>query len=164
MKIYPITPPEFFAPLQERFKFTIDVAAEDYNAVLPRFWTPEDDGLSKSWAGERVWCNPPYDDIEPWLEKAWREDKADLIVMLLPADRTWMGWWQHYIEPHRDQSWKKGDEWDMRFERLRTEFLPGRMRHVLPDGVPLGGLEGEAWVWGKIDPERPYGHVLAIFE
>jgi hypothetical protein len=79
------------------------------------------DGLAQSWAGERVWCNPPYSSIEPWLEKAWGED-AELIVMLLPANRTEQGWWQRHVEPHRDRG-----------GRLRVEFLPGRMRFIAHD-------------------------------
>lgn len=31
-------------------------------------FTELDDGLSKEWFG-RVWCNPPYTDIAPWLKK-----------------------------------------------------------------------------------------------
>ena len=147
-KMYPLTPPEFFAPLHERFRFTVDACAEDYNAVLPRYWTPEDDGLRKSWTGERVWCNPPYDDIVPWLRKAWGAKKADLIVMLLPADRTWQDWWQGWIEEYRDTRARDGG-----WRELHTEFLPGRMRHLIPHG---NGYWEEAGF-------RPYGHVLAIW-
>lgn len=64
------TTPEDFAPLHERFDFTIDVAASAANTKLPRFYTAEDDGLAQDWSGERVWCNPPYSSIEPWVEKA----------------------------------------------------------------------------------------------
>jgi phage N-6-adenine-methyltransferase len=114
------TTPEMFVPLHERFRFTIDVAALPHNAKLPRFYTPEQDGLAQSWAGERVWCNPPYSDIEPWTKKAWAESAdCGVIVMLLPANRTEQGWWQRHVEPHRDRG-----------EGLRVEFLPGRPRFI----------------------------------
>jgi hypothetical protein len=35
--------PEDFAPLHERFNFTIDAAASKENARLERYWTVEDD-------------------------------------------------------------------------------------------------------------------------
>src|SRR4051794_8806538 len=81
------TTPEVFDPLHARFRFSIDVAAAPHNAKLPRFYTIEDDGLEQPWTGERVWCNPPYSSIEPWCEKAWTSH-AELVVMLLPANRT----------------------------------------------------------------------------
>lgn len=120
---------EDFAPLQRRFDFTIDAAASASNARLPRFWTAEDDALRQSWAGERVWCNPPYSDIEPWVRKAWQECRSDLcplIVMLLPANRTEQGWWQRHVEVLRGYSTK-----------FHVEFLPGRMRFDRP-GVVIG--------------------------
>lgn len=112
------TTPEVFAPLNERFRFTLDAAALPVNAKLDRYFTPEQNGLEQSWAGERVWCNPPYSSIEPWVEKAWRSG-AELVVMLLPANRTEQGWWQRLIEPRRD---REGG--------VRVEFLPGRMRFI----------------------------------
>jgi phage N-6-adenine-methyltransferase len=116
------TPAVLWDPLMERFGFTIDVAASRHNTKLPRFFTLEDDGLAQRWAGERVWCNPPYSNIRPWIEKAWREwGDADLIVMLLPANRTEQTWWQELVEPLRD-----GD--------LHVEFLAGRVKFDMPEG------------------------------
>jgi hypothetical protein len=127
------TAPETFDPLQERFGFTLDVAASPRNAKLPRFFVSPDyqpsardlqpsgvDGLAQSWDGERVWCNPPYSDIRPWVEKAW-DSNAELVVMLLPANRTEQGWWQDCVEPFRDH----GD--------FRVEFLRGRLRFIARD-------------------------------
>jgi phage N-6-adenine-methyltransferase len=121
------TPWEFFTPLHERFGFTLDVAALPHNAKCEQFFTPEEDGLERTWAGERVWCNPPYSNIEPWVRKAWREYECEdygeafppeLIVMLLPANRTEQGWWQREVEPYRRRS------------ELAVEFLPGRPRFI----------------------------------
>lgn len=53
------------------------------------------DGLTLSWEGRRVYVNPPYTNIEPWVRKAVRsvEKKpfSTCIVMLLPAktDSQW---------------------------------------------------------------------------
>lgn len=114
------TTPEVFAPLHARFRFTIDVAASVENAKLARFYTVVEDGLTQSWADERVWCNPPYSKIEPWVAKAVRS-YAELVVMLLPANRTEQRWWQSHIEPVRDRDGGPS-----------VEFLAGRMRFVIP--------------------------------
>lgn len=120
------TTPEVFGPLNERFRFTIDVAASKANAKCPRYYTAEDDGLTQDWSGERVWCNPPYSKIAPWVAKAWREwDRQrgpELIVMLIPANRTEQGWWQEHVERYRDRPSMS----------LRVEFLPGRIRFLKP--------------------------------
>lgn len=112
------TTPEVFDPLDARFGFTVDVAALPHNAKCKRFYTPLENGLAQSWAGERVWCNPPYSSIEPWIVKAWAEE-ADAIVMLVPANRCEQGWWQRHVEPWRDKG-----------QRFRVEFLPGRLRFI----------------------------------
>jgi phage N-6-adenine-methyltransferase len=120
--------PEDFAPLHERFNFTIDAAASKENARLERYWTVEDDALDQSWAGERVWCNPPYSNIEPWVRKAWYGSQhpwPGLIVMLLPANRTEQKWWQTWVEPFRERRLRPVGSNPL---RLTVEFLPGRMR------------------------------------
>lgn len=90
-------PASDFAKLQARFRFTVDAAAAEHNTKLPKYYSEENCGLAASWAGERVYCNPPYSSIEPWCVKAWGETKAELIVMLLPANRTEQGWWQRRL-------------------------------------------------------------------
>jgi phage N-6-adenine-methyltransferase len=117
------TDPEIFAELDARYSFTLDVAAASHNAKCERYYTADDDGLTKSWAGESVWCNPPYSDIRPWVQKAW-DSGARLVVMLLPANRTEQKWWQELVEPYRDLDY-----------RLRVKFLPGRMRFIRPNAV-----------------------------
>lgn len=113
------TPPGVFADFDARFGFTLDAAASERNAKLPRYFTRADDGLSRSWAGERVWCNPPYSSIRPWVEKACLRE-ADLTVLLLPANRTEQAWWQDLIEPERLAG------------TIRVEFVRGRMRFIAP--------------------------------
>lgn len=139
------TTPEVFDPLHARFGFTIDVAAAPHNTKCERFYTIEDDGLAQSWAGETVWCNPPYSSIEPWVRKAWAEHQAHgiTIVMLVPANRTEQGWWQDCVEPFRDQ-----------FARsLRVEFLRGRIRFLKPGQTAIGPNE-----------RPPFGVCLLIWE
>ena len=140
------TPPEIFGPLNERFGFTIDVAASAHNAKCERFYTATDNGLMQSWAGERVWCNPPYShpNLGRWLDKAWQQvTAAELIVMLVPANRTEQTWWQKHVEPFRDRSGSP----------LRTEFMPGRIRFIARGQSLIGPNE-----------RPPFGCCLLIWE
>lgn len=136
------TPPDLFAAWHERYRFTVDAAAAPHNAKLPRFWTEADNGLLQPWDGERVWCNPPYSAIWPWVRKAWGEPKA-LVVMLLPANRTEQRWWQEEIEPRRDQ----------RGSRLSVHFLPGRIRFLAPGQEVAGPNE-----------RPPFGCALLVWQ
>ncbi len=152
------TPPEVFGPLHDRFRFSIDACALPHNAKLPRYFTPEDDGLAQSWAGERVWCNPPYSSIEPWVEKAMREvadvlEPAELVVLLLPANRTEQGWWQRHIEPRRDRSIKCGfcGAEQQPVPPVRVEFLSGRLRFIAHDADGI-----------KPNERPPFGCCLVI--
>ena len=130
------TPPDFFDPLHERFAFTVDVAATEQNAKLPRFYDSNADGLTQDWAGERVWCNPPFSSIEPWVKKAWRADRSPLVVVLLPANRTEQPWWQDFVEPFRD---RPGSPLTVEFIRGRTRFLaPGASLHTPNRRPPFG--------------------------
>lgn len=117
------TDPAVWHVLDRRFGgFTLDVAASTQNHKTARYFTADDDGLAHSWAGERVWCNPPYSRIGPWVRKAWDEwPHTHGIVMLLPANRTEQSWWQELIEPRRDRG-----------QGFTTEFLAGRLRFMRP--------------------------------
>ena len=75
------TPESVYAALDAEFSFTLDPCdPSSFN------------GLTESWVGQRVYCNPPYKQIGPWLAKA-RE--AALSVYLLPA-RTGTEWWHRH--------------------------------------------------------------------
>ena len=126
------THPLDFGPLHDRFGFTVDVAAAAHNTKCERYYDRDTDGLAQSWAGEVVWCNPPYSDIAPWVRKAWDEHgQAHGIVMLLPANRTEQTWWQQMVEPYRDRPRSP----------LAVEFLPGRMRFLKPGQTAVGPNE-----------------------
>lgn len=134
---------EVFDPLHARFGFTVDVAAAAHNTKLPRFYDRVVDGLAQPWAGERVWCNPPYSSIEPWVAKAWREHAAEVVVMLLPANRTEQGWWQNLVEPMRDRPGSP----------LTVEFLRGRLRFLAPGQTSIGA-----------DERPPFGCCLLVWD
>jgi phage N-6-adenine-methyltransferase len=110
--------------------FDLDVAACEESRHAPRFYSKADNGLLQPWDAEHIWCNPPYSDIEPWVEKAWCEfgdDACDVIAMLLPAIKTEQPWWQRKVEPFRDRG-----------ASLRAHFLPGRTAFARPGSGGVG--------------------------
>ena len=75
------TPRGVYEELDREFRFNFD--------PCPLGGT--EDGLSTlfvSWSGRRVLCNPPYDNIRRFLERA---HEAELLVFLIPAqaDTRW---------------------------------------------------------------------------
>ncbi|MBV4413317.1 phage N-6-adenine-methyltransferase [Enterobacteriaceae bacterium YMB-R22] len=92
------TPAELFAALNEEFNFVGDVAASDENNLHECYLTSEDDALSLDWRGlfspGYLFCNPPYSDITPWVNKSQEAVKGGIgVVMLVPAD-TSVGWFR----------------------------------------------------------------------
>lgn len=103
--------------------FDLDVCAEAHNSKANRFFSEQDNGLAQTWDAASVWCNPPYSNIPPWIEKAileTREGRTSVVVMLLPA-RT--------------------DTWFHRLRELEAEgrahlvFTRGRIQFIPPPGV-----------------------------
>lgn len=111
------TPPEVFDPLNDKWRFTLDVCAQPQTAKLPRFFTEEQDGLALPWHGERCWMNPPYGrEIYAWTRKARAEAAAGaLVVGLLPAS-TDLAWWHDDVLGHANV---------VRWYRGRIRFLTG---------------------------------------
>lgn len=92
------TPQIIFDYLDNIYRFTLDPCCHKKTAKCKKFYTKQDDGLSKSWKGETVFMNPPYGrEISKWIMKAWEESEMDdiTIVCLVPA-RTDTKWWHNY--------------------------------------------------------------------
>lgn len=92
------TPQELFDGLNAVYHFTLDAAATAENAKCKRFFTREQDGLSKNWGGCSVFCNPPYGrGIGAWVKKGYTEAQkpGTRVVMLLPA-RTDTAWFHDF--------------------------------------------------------------------
>lgn len=106
------TPPEFFKVLDAEFNFTLDPCATEENHKCPEYFTASEDGLSQSWAGHRVFVNPPYSRIRQWVEKAYTEGqkKGTLVVLLIPA-RTDTRYFHDFI-----------------YHRAEVRFIKGRLK------------------------------------
>lgn len=84
------TPRDFFSRLNDEFDFSLDGAADSQNALLPKFSTRD---APLSWSGERVFCNPPWSNIPPFIELA---PIAESAVLLVPA-RTNCRWFHRAL-------------------------------------------------------------------
>lgn len=59
-----------------------DAACNRTNALASPVHKRWGDALSVPWHG-KVWCNPPYSNIPPWIEAAFKCDGP--VVMLIPS-------------------------------------------------------------------------------
>lgn len=96
------TPTPIFRLLDDEFRFTLDPCCERETAkVSAKFYTKEDDGLSKDWSEDTVFMNPPYGrELPIWIRKAHREStKGATVVCLIPA-RFDPKYWHDYCLPY----------------------------------------------------------------
>jgi phage N-6-adenine-methyltransferase len=131
------TPRAEFEEWNRRWAFELDACATSDNALCSVYYTlaglfgetgqlSGEDGLKGPWLG-RVWCNPPFSELAKWVRKATAEKaagNADLIVMLIPANRTDQAWWHDVVVPQVEAG------------RLKIEWLRGRPRFLV-DGAPI---------------------------
>jgi phage N-6-adenine-methyltransferase len=88
------TPASFVEPFHRLVgPFDLDPCASGSSNLASRNVTKEEDGLARDWAGT-VWMNPPYSEVETWLEYATRQQTAgntDMIIGLTYArtDTQW---------------------------------------------------------------------------
>lgn len=85
-----LTPPHILDALG---RFDLDPCAS-----LDRPWptarehyTIEDDGLTLPWHG-RVWLNPPYSDVTPWM-KRMAEHQDGIALVFARCETSW--WFEH---------------------------------------------------------------------
>ena len=83
--------------------FDVDACAdnEGQNAQCEHFWSPNNSYAQHSWAGTKVWCNPPFEEIAAVLSHAMasyyeapQKTKALLVLPDWPDAR----WWQIMID------------------------------------------------------------------
>lgn len=115
------TPEYLYWYYNRGFEFVLDVAADAVNHKCEQFYSIEDDALNLPWAKSN-WCNPPYSNIQPWVDKAIVEmEQGNTTVMLIPAD-TSVEWFS------------------TAFNNARTEFITGRISFInASTGKPQSG-------------------------
>jgi site-specific DNA-methyltransferase (adenine-specific) len=121
------TPPALFAELDAEFGFTLDPCCQHETAKCAKHYTPEEDGLAQSWAGEVVYMNPPYGrQIVPWMAKAYRESLRGATVVCLVPVRSDTAWWHEYAM-----------NGEIRFLRGRVKFVGGASSATFPSAVVI---------------------------
>ena len=78
---------EWFDEWNAEFGFTLDAASNHINAKCRKHFTLEDDGLKQDWSGNRVFINPPYNDMYNWVKKCYTEMLTHRVfsVMFCPV-------------------------------------------------------------------------------
>lgn len=86
----------------EKF-FLLDVCCSYSNIpAVKRFVFGQNDGLKESWKtlkSKWAWafCNPPFNECDKWVKKAYREQQeGNQSVLIIPA-RTETAYWRDYI-------------------------------------------------------------------
>jgi phage N-6-adenine-methyltransferase len=85
------TPKEIFNFYKKMYKLSFDVAANNKNHMTDCYYDflSGEDALKEPWSMYGNWCNPPYSNIKPWVEKAIKEMReGNLTVMLIPSDTS----------------------------------------------------------------------------
>lgn len=122
------TPPDFFASLHSEFGFTLDPCANDQNAKCQKFYTKADNGLSKDWGQNIVFCNPPYGrNIGDWAQKCYEASLAGATVVLLVHSRTDTRYFHNWIYGKAE----------LRFVKGRLKFGDGKQSAPFPSLVAI---------------------------
>jgi len=147
------TPQDFYERLNNRFQFDLDPCCTKETSKCEEFYTKEDDGLTKSWSGKRVFMNPPYGrGIDKWIEKAYKEGQKlnTQVVCLIPA-RTDTKYWHKFCMKASEIYFVKGR---LHFENKgaeQTNAAPFPSAVVIFRGPPVAGMSMENLRVGAMD-------------
>lgn len=90
------TPPDFWDVVDAEFKFQLDAAADEANRKCHIYLSEAHDALKTCWVTplgniQRVWCNPPFRKMMPWVERAIQESQkhpSAVVVLLGPLSNA----------------------------------------------------------------------------
>lgn len=94
------TPPILYNMALEHYnieKFSLDTCCTDENIPAYNYYKHYiNDGLQDKWMRYN-WCNPPFNECDKWVKKAYTEqDKGNKSCLLIPV-RTETAYWHKYI-------------------------------------------------------------------
>lgn len=132
------TPQELYDVVHAEFAPQLDVCALPASAKCGRYFTPDDDGLSRDWTGV-CWMNPPYGEgIGRWVAKAHESAQAGATVVCLVPARVDTGWW-----------WDHCRHGEVRFLRGRLRFGGADTGAPFPSALVVFGRPARVvwWEW-----------------
>ena len=117
------TPRYVFDAVNAEFNFQLDVAASAHNRLVPAFFCETMNALRQVWPPVPCWCNPPYSNIGPWVEKAIEASRAGATVVMLVPSGTSVAWFK--------KAWAAAYE---------IRFISGRLSFISAEtGKPVSG-------------------------
>lgn len=149
------TPFWLYETLDKEFRFDLDPASTEENAMSRLYMDREFDGLKHRWFNS-VFVNPPYSQLKKWVQKgydeAYNNPSVQQVVILVPARTDTQAWW----------NW-------IRFGEVR--FLPGRLKFRLSaadkEAVALKNNMRVAAGKPPLDPENtsaPFPSAVVVFD
>ena len=141
------TPSDFWCWVNGIFHFDLDACASAENTKcacwhVPYGSVPETgsvivDGLDGEWniytdRPTAVWCNPGYNNVAPWLQKAYEETQkhANMTACVLTHAGLGTRWFDRYI--HRmDELW----------------ILNPRIQFIAPEGIKQTSNPRDSLLW-----------------
>ena len=94
------TPQWLFDSINAEFPFTLDAAANHLNSKCARYLV---DGLAFNWAevcepGSWVWNNPPFSDVNPWVDQWVACAEAGVGVVSIVNNQSGAIWWHKAMD------------------------------------------------------------------
>jgi len=90
------TPKHLYDLLDSEFHFTLDSCASDINHKHTKYYTKENSLFEHKLIGEVFWMNPPYKDMQKFIQFAHNECLLGATGVLLIPARTNTKWWHKY--------------------------------------------------------------------
>jgi len=104
------TPPLILEKAMKKYGIhpMLDVCATNKNTKFKKYFTIQDNSLTKNW-DEDFFMNPPYSEIESWMERAWLQHvKYNVNALILVFAKTGVKWWHNYVEDKAETHFQKG--------------------------------------------------------
>jgi len=104
------TPPLVLEETMKKYDINpiLDVCATNQNTKFLQYFTPEDNALIKDWR-EDFFMNPPYSEINEWMQKAYEQHKKyNVNALILVFAKTGVKWWHKYVEGKAEIHFQEG--------------------------------------------------------